>query len=290
MKIGFIGLGIMGSRMAANLQKAGHQLQVYNRNANKCEQLTLLGATQAATPKLAARGADVIFTMVSDPAAIRAVALGVDGLIDGMHDDAIWIDCSTIGPGESLALAAAANDRGLQFLEAPVSGSKAPAASGDLTFLVGGPAALLENTQVLFDIMGAKTVHVGDYGSAGALKLVLNHLLGVSMAAFSEGLALGNALGIAPEKLFESLLATPLVPPYLAIKRSKIIDGELEADFPLKWMNKDLALVCEAAYQNEVAMPLANSAKELYRLAQLHGHAEHDFAAIYHYLNGQPAS
>ena len=105
------------------------------------------------------------------------------------------------------------------------------------------------------------------------------------MAAFSEGMSLGKALGIDPEKLFETLLATPMVPPYLAIKKSKIIDGELEPDFPLKWMNKDLALVADAAYENEVAMPLANSAKELYRLAQLHGYADSDFASIFHYLD-----
>ena len=284
MNIGFIGLGIMGSRMAANLQTAGHTLTVYNRDASKCNALAENGAKIATTPKQAASGMDFVITMVADPPAVKAVAHGDDGLLSGLDQGAVWIDCSTVGPKESLGFAHETKALGAQFLEAPVTGSKAPAESGDLTFLVGGPKQLVEQAQALFDIMGAKTVHVGDYGSAGALKLVLNHLLGVSMAAFSEGIALGEALGIAPEKLFETLLGTPLVPPYLAIKKPKIIDGDLEADFPLKWMNKDLSLVCDAAYENNVAMPLANSAKELYRLAQKHGHADHDFAAVYEFL------
>ena len=287
MNIGFIGMGIMGSRMAANLQKAGHQLQVFNRDANKCQPLIDNGALATATPKAAAQNTDFVITMVADPDAIESVAFGDEGLISGLSDKALWIDCSTVGLKQSLRLADTALKHSKKFLEAPVSGSKAPAESGDLTFLVGGPAELVSIAQPLFDIMGAKTVHVGEYGSAAALKLVFNHILGVSMAAFSEGMALGTSLGVPPEKLFETLLATPLVPPYLAIKKSKLIDGELEADFPLKWMNKDLALVCDAAYENDVAMPLANSTKEIYRLAKLHGHAEHDFAAVYQYLSAQ---
>ena len=286
MKIGFIGLGIMGSRMAANLQKAGHQLSVYNRDSSKCTALIEAGANKANSPKCAAEGADAVITMVADPFAVNAVALAEDGLLAGLSNEAVWIDCSTVGPETSLNLAKVAQTENKQFLEAPVTGSKAPAESGDLTFLVGGPAALVDANQDLFDIMGAKTIHVGDYGSAGALKLVLNHLLGVSMAAFSEGLALGKSLGIPTEKLFETLLGTPLVPPYLAVKKGKIIDGDLEADFPLKWMNKDLSLVANAAYEHNVAMPLANSAKEIYRLAQLHGHGDHDFAAIFNYISG----
>lgn len=275
----------MGSRMAANLQNAGHKLRVYNRDNEKCTALVASGAMAVASPRAAAEGAEVVFTMVADPAAVQAVALGDDGLLAGLSTQAVWIDCSTIGPLESTTLAKLATDNGQQFLEAPVTGSKAPAESGDLTFLVGGPASLVIANQALFDIMGAKTVHVGDYGSAGALKLVLNHLLGVSMAAFSEGLLLGKSLGIPTEKLFDTLLGTPLVPPYLAIKKEKIVAGDLEADFPLKWMNKDMALVANAAYENDVAMPLANSAKELYKLAQIHGHGEHDFAAIFNYLS-----
>ncbi len=285
MEIGFIGLGIMGSRMAANLQKAGHQLRVYNRDDSKCTALVNKGAIKTTSPKAAAEGVDVVVTMLADPVAVNAVASGDQGVLAGLSDDAVWIDCSTVGPTTSTNLAKTAQEKGKQFLEAPVTGSKAAAESGDLTFLVGGPAALVESYQMLFDIMGSKTVHVGDYGSAGALKLVLNHLLGVSMAAFSEGLVLGKALGIPTEKLFETLLGTPLVPPYLAVKKGKIVDGDLDADFPLKWMNKDLALVANAAYENNVAMPLANNAKEIYRLAQLHGHGEHDFAAIFQYLS-----
>ncbi|MEM7468611.1 MAG: NAD(P)-dependent oxidoreductase [Pseudomonadota bacterium] len=284
MKIGFIGMGIMGSRMAGNLLKAGHSLSVFNRDASKCEPLVNNGATLCSTPKDACLNAELVFSMVADPLAIKAVTYGDDGILAGLAADAIWVDCSTIGPSESTALATAAEEKGCKFLEAPVAGSKAPAASGELTFLVGGPSDLLERAQPLLDVMGAKTVHLGDHGSAGAFKLVLNHMLGVSMAAFSEGVALGKSLGIAPDKLFEALLGTPMVPPYLAIKKPKILDGELEADFPLKWMNKDMALVTQAAYENDVAMPIANSAKELYRLAQLHGHADNDFAAVYHYL------
>ncbi|MEY2466544.1 MAG: 3-hydroxyisobutyrate dehydrogenase [Verrucomicrobiota bacterium] len=285
MKIGFIGLGIMGSRMAGNLQKHGHSLVVFNRTREKADPLVAQGARWADSPAALASEVEVIFTMLAHPGAVEEAALGKDGFLSHLGPDQMWIDCSTVNPSFSRRMAAEAQARGIRFVGAPVSGSKGQAALAKLTFLAGGDATDLETCRPLLECMGTRIIHCGGPGMGASLKMVMNQLLGTVMAAFAEGLVLGESLGLSREVLFAALLGGPAAAPFLAIKRERIESGDYEsADFPLRWLQKDLHLVAMSAYETGVAMPLTNVAKEIYRFAIREGHGSEDFSAIYEYL------
>ncbi|MBP0021546.1 MAG: NAD(P)-dependent oxidoreductase [Cyanobacteria bacterium SBLK] len=284
MKIGFIGLGIMGSRMAANLQQQGHPLVIFNRSPEKAIPLVKKGATQVNTPAEVAKHADILFTMLAHPEAVTETALGKDGFLVHFTPNSLWVDCSTVHPSFSREMAREAHEKKIRFLDAPVAGSKNQAQQAQLVFLVGGEEADFQECQPLLETMGKKVIRMGENGMGSAFKLVLNHLLATSMAAFSEGLILGEALGISLETLLNILVGGPVAAPYLALKRSKLENDDYEAEFPLQWMQKDLQMVSLAAYESNVAMPLGNTAKEMYRLCLQRGLGEQDFSAIYAFL------
>jgi 3-hydroxyisobutyrate dehydrogenase-like beta-hydroxyacid dehydrogenase len=284
MKIGFIGLGIMGSRMAANLQKQGHSLVLFNRTPAKAEPLVGPCGTLSASPAKLAEQVDIVFTMLADTSAVEEAALGASGFLDHLRSNALWIDCSSVNPSFSKNMAAEAARRGVRFVDAPVTGSALPAAEAKLVFWVGAEPADLETIRSLLLCMGNRIVYVGGHGTGTAMKMVVNVLLGNAMAAFAEAMALGQGLGISRDVLFDSLLGTPAVAPFLASKRKKIESGNYEAEFPLRWQQKDLHLASVSAFESGVAMPVTNAAKELYRLAMMEGHAIQDFSAIYTYL------
>ena len=285
MRVGFIGLGIMGGRMAANLQKHGHQLVVSNRSPEKARSLIDQGAVWAVTPAEVARQVDVLFTMLANPEVVKEVALGEEGFLPHLRADALWVDCSTVNPSFSRQMARAAQDRRIRFLDAPVSGSKGPAGSGELMFMVGGDESDFRACRPLLECMGSKIVHVGGHGQGTSLKMVINLLMGEAMAAFAEGMILGQSLGISQEMLFGILLGGPAVAPLAASKREKIESGKYEVEFPLHWMQKDLQLAAVTAYETGVALPLANVAKEIYRLAMRQGDGDEDYSAIYEFLS-----
>src|SRR5437667_9818032 len=286
MKIGFIGLGIMGSRMAANLQKQGHCLVLFNRTRAKAK--PLLGPCGKFADSLAelAGQVDVLFTMLAHPDAVEQAALGVDGFLNFLRPGALWVDCSSVNPSFSKKMAAAAATRQVRFVDAPVTGSAPAAAEAKLVFWVGADPADLETIRPLLLCMGNKIVHAGGHGMGTSMKMVVNLLLGTGMAAFAEAMALGEGLGISRKMLFDSLLGMPAVAPFLASKREKIESGDYEAEFPLRWMQKDMQLAAASAYESGVAMPLTNTAKELYRLAMRGGHGTEDFSAIYEFATG----
>ena len=284
MKIGFIGLGIMGSRMAANLQKHGYDLVMFNRTRAKAQPLIDKGATFAESPAKAAEQVDILFTMLAHPDAVEQAALGRDGFLSHLKPNALWIDCSSVNPSFSKKMAAEAARREVHFVDAPVTGSAPVAAEAKLVFWVGADGADLEKIRPLLLCMGNKIVHAGGHGTGTSMKMVINLLLGNAMAAFAEAMALGEGLVLSQKMLFDSLLGTPAVAPFLASKRQKIESGNYEAEFPLRWMQKDMHLASVSAYESGVAMPLTNAAKELYRLAMREGHASQDFSAIYDYL------
>src|SRR5947207_11071116 len=284
MKIGFIGLGIMGSRMAANLQRHGHSLAVFNRTPAKAEPLLGPCGTFSDSPAKVADQVEILFTMLANPAAVEEVALRANGFLNYPRSNALWIDCSSVNPSFSKKMAAAAAARQIHFIDAPVTGSAEAAVEGKLVFWVGGEDAALETIRPLLLCMGNKIVHVGGHGMGTSLKMVINLLMGNAMAAFAEGMALGEGLGISRKVLFDSLLGLPAVAPFLATKREKIESSNYEPEFPLRWMQKDLHLASVSAYETDVAMPLTNAAKELYRLAMREGHATEDFSAVYDFL------
>jgi 3-hydroxyisobutyrate dehydrogenase-like beta-hydroxyacid dehydrogenase len=284
MEIGFIGLGIMGSRMAANLLKSGYHLVVYNRTAEKAEPLLAKGATWAKNPASLAEGVDILFTILADPDAVQHTALGPSGFLDRMRPGTIWVDSSTVNPSFTKKMAQEAHERRVPFVDAPVAGTKGPAEQAQLTFLVGGDAEDVQACQPFFEAMGKKIVHMGPNGMGTSVKMVVNLLLGEAMLAFSEALSLGHSLDIPMEGLMNLLVGGAVAAPFTAGKRAKIENSQYEPEFPLKWMRKDLQLVSLTGYEQGVALPTANTAKEIYTLAERQGWGELDFSAIYDYL------
>ena len=285
MKVGFIGLGIMGSRMAANLQKHGCSMTVFNRTRKKADPLLAEGAKWAESPGILASQVEFIFTMLADPSAVEVAALGKEGFLPRMAPGRMWIDCSTVNPSFSRQMAAQAQARGIHFIDAPVTGSKNQAAQAKLILWAGGEAEDLEACRPLLECIAGKIVRCGGTGMGASIKMVMNQMMGTMMAAFAEGLVLGESLGLSREVLFDAILSGPSAAPFLAVKRERIETGNsAPADFPLRWQQKDLHLAAVSAHETGVAMPLTNEAKEIYRLAIRAGHGDEDFSAIYNFL------
>lgn len=284
MKVGFIGLGIMGSRMAANLQKQGVDLVVYNRTAEKAQPLAANGATVAESPADLARQVELLFTMLGDPEAVQEMATGPHGFLDNLPENALWVDCSTVNPSFSRQMVEKARARQVRFVDAPVAGTRGPAEEGELLFMAGGDKADVDECRPYFDVMGRNTLHMGDAGSGSAMKMVANLLLAQAMAAFAEALVFGQAMGLSRRMLLDALLNSAVVAPFVAGKRDKIESGDYEADFPLQWMHKDIHLATITAYEEDVPMPVGNCVKELYALAKREGLGEEDFSAVYRFL------
>ncbi len=286
MKIGFIGLGIMGSRMAANLQKKGHELVVYNRTKEKADQLIAQGAAWAPSPADLAKKVKIVVTMLSKPDAIAETALiGKNSFLGSLAANALWIDCSTVNPSFSKLMAAEAKRRNVRFIDAPVAGSKVPAEQGQLLFFAGGDKTDVEEARPLFEAMGKAVFHVGGQGMGTSMKMVNNIMLAQAMVAFTEAFVLGESLGISRDQLFTTLAASPVSAPFLALKRSKIEEGKFDTEFPLQWMHKDLQLATDTAYETGVALPAANVVKEIYALGVKNGLGEMDFSAVYKLLS-----
>ncbi len=286
MKIGFVGLGIMGSRMAANIRKKGHDLVLFNRTKDKAKPLLDQGAAWATSPAELAQQAQIIITMLSKPEAVAEVALlGKNALLDAAPPDTLWIDCSTVNPSFSRLMAGEATARKVRFLDAPVAGSKGPAEQGQLLFYVGGDKKDLETAMPVLETMGKAVLHMGVHGMGSSMKMVNNIILGQAMVAFAEALAFGESLGLSQRTIFDTLASSPVTAPFLLMKRKKFEDADYSAEFPLQWMHKDLHLAMDTAFETHAALPAANVAKEIYALAMRQGLAEKDFAAVYEVLS-----
>lgn len=290
MKIGFIGVGLMGSRMAANLQKHGHSLVVFNRTRAKAEPLLGSCGEFSDSPAELAPRVDVLFTMLPKPDAVEEVALGSIGFLNQLKPNALWIDCSSVNPSFSRKMAAAAARRQVHFVDAPVTGSVPAAADSKLIFWVGAESDDLERIRPLLLCMGSKIVHTGGHGTGTSMKMVINLLLGTAMAAFAEAMVLGQGLGLSQTLLLDSILSAPVTAPFLAAKRDNLLSHSYRTEFPLQWMEKDMHLADLTGYETNVALPLANTAKEMYRLAMRAGHGAEDFSAIYELFTNQDGS
>lgn len=286
MKVGFIGLGLMGSRMAANLLKNGHNLIVYNRTRDKAVPLEEKGAESALTPAEVGKRSEILITMLSDPGAVREAALGKNGFLMQMEQKSLWIDCSTVNPSFTKEMKVKAEGMNIRLIDAPVAGTILPAEKGELLFIAGGDEKDLEEAKPLFDAMGKKTIRMGGTGTGTSMKMVINVILGQAMAAFSEGLVLGESLGIKKEKLLDVLIGGPVTAPFIAGKKAKIADEDFSPEFPLKLMRKDFHLAAVSAYENKIFLPLSNAAKELYASAESYGFGDDDFSGIYKFLSG----
>lgn len=278
MKIGFIGLGIMGSRMAANLVKAGYDLTVYNRSAEKASSLLEQGATLASSPTELAKDTDIIFTMLSTPEVVKHTA---EEFLPHLKEGDWWVDCSTVNPSFSKQMNQLAKSHGIHFVDAPVAGSKAPAAQGELLFLAGGKEQDLTDIAPYFTTMGKKTLYLNEVGNGANMKMLINLMLAQSMATFAEAVSLGKGMGLDESLILNILTATPVVSPVMGLLKDRLLNLEFDVNFPLKWIHKDIMLALDTASEVKVAMPSLEKTEELFKKALDQNLGEMDFSAIY---------
>ncbi len=283
-KIGFIGLGAMGARMAANVLAADYELTVYNRDKDKTRELAGRGATVAGSPREVAERSDVVLLMLSDPAAVRAVTLGDEGVLAGARAGLTLVDMSTVGPSDALALVETAGQHGVRVVNAPVLGTLGPAATGELLVLAGGAENVVERVRPVLETMGKTIQYLGPNERACATKLAANLLLAGSMGLFGEAVALTTRWGLPREQALEVLGGTAVVSPALKGKTSAMYDPDAAVDFSLRLARKDLWLALAAAYEKGVSAPLAATALETYTMATK-GHGDEDAARIAAYID-----
>ncbi|KAG5523544.1 hypothetical protein RHGRI_035375 [Rhododendron griersonianum] len=279
-RVGFLGLGIMGSPMAQNLIKAGCNVTVWNRTESKCSPLISLGAKYKSSPKEVAASCDVTFAMLADPQSALDVACGEHGAAKGMSPGKGYVDVSTVDGATSKLIGTRIKATGALFLEAPVSGSKKPAEDGQLIFLTAGDRSLFETVAPLLDIMGKSRFFLGDVGNGAAMKLVVNMIMGSMMASFSEGLLLSERVGLDPKVLVEVVSQGAISAPMFSMKGPSMVQSLYPTAFPLKHQQKDLRLALGLAESVSQPTPIAAAANELYKVAKSRGLSEEDFSAV----------
>jgi len=280
-KVGFVGLGIMGKAMVGNLIKAGFDVTVWNRSADKVEALVALGAKAAATPRDVAAACPLTIAVLADPAAAEAVCFGPGGILEGIGDGRGYIDMSTVDAATSSKIAGAIASRGGRFLEAPVSGTKKPAEDGTLIILAAGDRSLYEEAAPVFEKMAKKILYLGAVGNGAAMKLVVNMIMGGMMTIFSEGLALGRKAGLEAADILEVIDAGAMSNPMFRIKGGMIGKGDYTVSFPLKHMQKDLRLAMLLGDLLNQPLFSAAAANEWFKKAREHDFGDEDFSAVY---------
>ncbi|GEB35426.1 MULTISPECIES: NAD(P)-dependent oxidoreductase [Brevibacillus] len=282
MIIGWIGLGNMGVPMASNLLSTGYAVRVWNRSPEKAAPLVALGAKQTESLAQLVDECDVLFTMVSDDEAVKAIYTGTDGLLSARVSGKLAIDMSTIAPETSRFLAEQSKKAGLRFLDAPVSGSVGPAKEAQLVIMVGGEKADYDVAKPMLDKLGKAAVYLGSHGAGTSAKLAINLLLGITVQGVAETLLFARSLGIDTEQMLEIISQSAVETPLIRGKAASILADDFPAAFALKHMAKDLRLAREAG----VATPLAESAQATYRHALEEGLGELDLMAILRHLKG----
>jgi len=278
--VGFIGLGIMGERMARNILAAGHTLTVYNRSAEKTAGLAAAGAKVASSPAALGAGADVVILMLTGPEAVDAILEGEHGLLAAEMQGKTVINMSTVTPAYSRALAQRLAQHKIIFLDIPVSGSKKPAEDGTLVLLAGGPQDNIGELEHLLLTMGKKVLYCGEAGMGSTMKMVINLLLAVMMEGLCEAVVLAEKSGLSADLVLDTVLAGPLGCGLFNLKAGMLKSGDFAPQFPLKHMEKDLRFILETARQSQAATPVADVVADLFRQGMEQGMAELDFAAV----------
>jgi len=277
--VGFIGLGLMGKPMAQNLLRAGFPLTVWNRTKSKADDLVRAGAKLAANPREAAAQSDLLITIVSDPPALEEVLFG-SGALEDLRKGTILIDSSTVSPDTERRVAAACAERGVDFLDAPVTGGTWGAEKGELVFMVGGDAKVLDRAKPVLEAMGKKFFLLGPNGAGQTVKLGMNLLLALEIDAWAESLALVTKAGVPAERLIEVMQSSMGHARLLDVKTPLMLKNEYPASFPLRLMHKDLRLALELARQQGTRLPAAEAAYATYTVVKDASHDDPDFAAV----------
>lgn len=283
-KVGFIGLGVMGSQMVNRLLSQGHSVTGYNRTRTKAQWLVEKGMQWADSPRQVASASDFTFAMVTNASAIQAISEGPDGLLAGLSAGKIFIDMSTVSPNVSRALAAKVRALGADMVDSPVSGSVITLQQGKLSVMVGGRKDTFDKIKPLLLDIGPKVTHVGDNGLALSMKIATNLSLAVQMLAFSEGVLLAEKSGIAREVAVDVLTHSAVASPMIQYRGPFVLQQPEEAWFDVNMMQKDMNLALEAGRRLDVPMPTTAISNELLTAARGMGLEEYDFAIVYEVL------
>ncbi|WP_254277400.1 3-hydroxyisobutyrate dehydrogenase [Halomonas sp. 3H] len=290
MNIAFIGLGNMGAPMASNLVKAGHSVTVFDLVESAIQALESEGASRAESAEAAARGAEVVISMLPAGAHVKGLYLGRDGapgLLDALDGKPLLIDASTISPDDARTVGAAAAERGLSYLDAPVSGGVGGARAGTLTFIVGGDAAGFEQAKPVLEAMGKNIFHAGETGAGQVAKICNNMLLGILMSGTAEALALGVKNGMDPAVLSEIMKqssggnwALNVYNPWPGVMEGSAASRDYQGGFLTDLMAKDLGLAWELALGSKSSVPMGSQARNLFALHSAQGNGGLDFSSI----------
>ena len=282
--LGYVGLGAMGGLMADRLMAKGHKVTGYNRTKSKAEWLVKKGMALADSPKAVAQAADVTFVMVTNSAALEAIANGPDGVLAGLSPGKVVIDMSTVSPAVSRALAAKVREKGADMVDAPVSGSIVTLQQGKLSVMVGGTKATFDIVKPILDDLGPKVTHVGENGLALVMKIATNLSLAVQMLAFSEGVLLAEKSGIPRETAVDVLMHSVIASPMVVYRGPFVLQMPEEAWFNVNMMQKDMMLALELGRQVDVPLPTTAVTNEFLTTARAMGLVEEDFATIFKVL------
>jgi len=275
MRVAFLGLGIMGHGMAANLVKAGHEVTVWNRTPGKLVE----GAAVAPNPAAAAQGADVVWMCVADTAAVEKILFGPEGIEQALSAGMIVADSSTISPSATVKFAERVRGKGADYVDAPMTGSKIGAANGSLIFMVGGDASTIDKLSPLFAAMGKKIFRMGETGKGQATKLAMNLQIAMIFEGFAEALTLATKLGVDAKQLISLIEATMVKSGVVEYKAPFVLQRDFTPNFPLRLMHKDILLALEAAKEARVKLPGLETVEEVYEMATEDGHRDLDYAA-----------
>ncbi|HZQ17980.1 MAG TPA: NAD(P)-dependent oxidoreductase [Terriglobales bacterium] len=275
MRVAFLGLGIMGHAMAANLVKAGHEVTVWNRTPGK----QVEGARSASSPADAAQGVEVVWLCVSDTAAVESVLFGPNGVEQSLTESMIVADSSTISPAATRKFAERVQRKGVQYVDSPVTGSKIGAENGTLLFIVGGDEPTIEKLKPLYAAMGKKIFRMGETSKGQSAKVVMNLQIALIYEGFAEALTLAAKLGVDAETLMPLINMSMVKSGVVEYKAPFVLRRDFVANFPLKLMRKDIRLALEAAKESRVKLPGLETVEEVYDMAVEDGHADLDFAA-----------
>ena len=283
-KVGFIGLGVMGSQMVNRLLSKGHTVTGYNRTRGKAQWLVEKGMTWADSPRAVAAASDYTFAMVTNAAAIAAITEGPDGLLAGLTSGKIFIDMSTVSPTVSRALAAKVRAAGADMVDAPVSGSVITLQEGKLSVMVGGRKDTFEKIKPLLLDIGPKVTQVGDNGLALSMKIAINLSLAVQMLAFSEGVLLAEKSGIARDVAVDVLVNSAVASPMIKYRGPFVLQQPEEAWFDVNMMQKDMVLAMDLGRQLDVPLPTTAVSNEILTAARGMGWTKYDFACMFDVL------
>jgi 3-hydroxyisobutyrate dehydrogenase-like beta-hydroxyacid dehydrogenase len=279
-RIGFAGLGIMGSRMARNLLVKGYPLAVWNRTKKRCEPLLAAGATAAATPRELAAGADVVVACLADPAAVEEFVFGASGMLAAAWPGLRYVETATISPELARRVGEALRARGAEMLEAPVTGSKLGAERGTLLIMTGGRKEVHDELQPILLAFGAKAIYCGDLGQASVVKLVGNTLISFMLEGLCEGLVAARKAGVPIQTVLEVVQASGYASPYYAFKGEAIARRDWETHFSIDLLVKDQGLMLSLAHALRSPMPGLAAIREVFQAARAQGSGQEDIAAV----------